>query len=130
MAFSLAFDPDPFPELAIERGRYQEGVGSWVPGVKHTFLAKQIEATRQARKKFPQSVFIDLFCGPGRIQVKGETMTRHGGSLNTWQHTLLADAAFTRCLVGDLDETRSTTNTQQQQTNNTPKQTNKGPAED
>src|SRR3569832_1736462 len=120
MAFSLAFDPDPFPELAIERGRYQEGVGSWVPGVKHTFLAKQIEATRQARKKFPQRVFIDLFCGPGRIQVKGETLTRHGNSLIAWQHSLLADASCTLCLVCDLDETRSTACALQQQTNNTP----------
>src|SRR3569833_790375 len=108
MAFSLAFDPDPFPELAIERGRYQEGVGSWVPGVKHTFLAKQIEATRQARKKFPQRVFIDLFCGPGRIQVKGETKTRQGSTQKAKQQTQQAEATKTRSLVGDLDESRST----------------------
>ncbi len=129
MAFSLAFDPDPFPELAIERGRSQEGVGSWVPDVKHTYLAKQIEATRQARKKFPQRVFIDLFCGPGRIQVKGEMMTRHGGSLIAWQHSRLADAAFTRCLIGDLDETRSTACAQRLQAFGAPVEAFCGPAE-
>lgn len=129
MAFTLAFDPDPFPELAVEQGRSQEGVGSWVPNEKHTYLAKQVEATRQARKKYSQRVFIDLFCGPGRIQVKGETMTRHGGSLIAWQHSRLADAAFTHCLIGDLDEARTAACTKRLQAFGAPVQAFCGPAE-
>ncbi|OFA00167.1 three-Cys-motif partner protein TcmP [Duganella sp. HH101] len=107
MAFSLAHDIDPFPALAIERGRTGEGVGIWVPEMKHTFLAKYIEGTRQARKKFPQRVFLDLFCGPGRIQVKGESITRYGGALVAWQHSQLGGAAFTECFIGDIDHDRA-----------------------
>ena len=107
MTFSLAHDADPFPELPVELGRNSDGVGGWVPEMKHKFLAKYIEGTRQARKKFPQRVYVDLFCGPGRIQVKGESITRHGGALVAWQHSRLSSAAFTSCLVGDLDSARA-----------------------
>lgn len=107
MTFSLAYDPDPFPDLPVERGRQGDGVGDWVPLQKHTFLAKYIEGTRQARKKFRQRIFIDLFCGPGRIQVKMEAGTRHGGSLVGWQHSKFSDASFTACLIGDLDANRT-----------------------
>lgn len=106
MTFSLANDTDSFPELPIERGRNGEGVGIWVPEMKHTYLAKYIEGTRQARKKFPQRVFVDLFCGPGRIQVKGESITRHGGALIAWNHSKLDAASFTSCFIGDLDPSR------------------------
>ncbi|CAB3868383.1 hypothetical protein LMG3482_04896 [Achromobacter deleyi] len=107
MAFVLAHDEDPCPSRLVERGRSGDGVGSWVPGSKHTFLAKYLEGTRLARKKFSQRVYVDLFCGPGRIQVKGETMTRHGGAQIAWQHSKLGGAAFTSCLVGDLDPARA-----------------------
>ena len=107
MSFLLAHDSDPFPNLPVERGRQGDGVGDWVPLQKHTFLAKYIEGTRQARKKFPQRIFIDLFCGPGRVQVKTEVGTRHGGSLIGWQHSRLSNASFTACLVGDLDADRA-----------------------
>ncbi|MBP7655747.1 MAG: three-Cys-motif partner protein TcmP, partial [Pseudoxanthomonas sp.] len=88
-------------------GRNGEGVGCWVPEMKHTFLAKYVEGTRRAREKFKQRVYVDLFCGPGRIQVKGETMTRPGGAQVAWQHSLRDDIAFTSCLVGDLDAARA-----------------------
>lgn len=107
MTFSLAHDLDSFPDLPVERGRNGEGVGSWVPEVKHTFLAKYIEGTRQARKKFPQRVFVDPFCGPGRIQVKGEAMTRHGGALIAWHHSKRDSASFSECYIGDLDPKRA-----------------------
>jgi three-Cys-motif partner protein len=107
MTFLLARDSDPFPELPIEHGKTGEGVGDWVPLQKHTYLAKYIEGTRQARKKFRERIFIDLFCGPGRIQVKAEGRTRHGGAIIGWQHSRLSDAAFTACLVGDLDAERA-----------------------
>ncbi|GAA0519076.1 hypothetical protein GCM10009097_40750 [Pigmentiphaga daeguensis] len=107
MAFSLAYDADPLPLLSVESGRTGEGVGSWVPDRKHTFLAKYVEGTRQARKKFSRRIYIDLFCGPGRVQVKGESITRHGGALIAWQHSKLDDAAFTTCIVGDLDPLRA-----------------------
>jgi three-Cys-motif partner protein len=107
MSFSLAHDPDPFPELPIERGRQGDGVGDWVPFQKHTFLAKYIEGTRQARKKYGHRILIDLFCGPGRIQVKGEPFTRHGGAPVAWQHSRLSGADFSACFVADLDAGRA-----------------------
>lgn len=107
MSFRLVHDADPMPHLPIELGRAGEGVGRWVPEMKHTFLAKYVEGTRRAREKFKQRVYVDLFCGPGRIQVKGETMTRPGGAQVAWQHSLRDDVAFTSCLVGDLDAGRA-----------------------
>lgn len=107
MSFRLVCDGDPRPDLPIERGRSGEGVGRWVPDMKHTYLAKYVEGTRRAREKYRQRVFVDLFCGPGRIQVKGETMTRPGGAQVAWQHSLLDNAGFTSCFVGDLDVTRA-----------------------
>lgn len=107
MSFRLVHDADPMPHLPIELGRAGEGVGRWVPEMKHTFLAKYVEGTRRAREKFKQRVYVDLFCGPGRIQVKGETITRPGGAQVAWQHSLRDDIAFTSCLVGDLDAARA-----------------------
>lgn len=107
MSFRLVHDSDPMPHLPIELGRTGEGVGRWVPEMKHTFLAKYVEGTRRAREKFKQRVYVDLFCGPGRIQVKGEAMTRPGGAQVAWQHSLRDDIAFTSCLVGDLDAARA-----------------------
>lgn len=129
MAFVLAHDDDPYPTLPIEHGRNGEGVGSWVPGSKHTFLAKYLEGTRLARKKFSQRVYVDLFCGPGRIQVKGETMTRHGGAQIAWQHSKLGDAAFTSCLIGDLDAARTAACAERLRALGAPVQAFPGPAE-
>ena len=107
MSFQLAQDADPLPLLPVELGRAGEGVGRWVPEMKHTFLAKYVEGTRRAREKFKQRVYVDLFCGPGRIQVKGEMMTRPGGAQVAWQHSRRDGADFTACLVGDLDAARA-----------------------
>lgn len=107
MSFRLAARADDFPALMIERGRNSEGVGSWVPEVKHTYLAKYVEGTRRARQKFTHRVLVDPFCGPGRIQVKGEEGTRPGGAQIAWLHSLLDNVGFTSCLVGDIDSSRS-----------------------
>lgn len=98
--------PDPLPELLVERGPKGKGVGSWVPQDKHRLLASYLEATRYAWKKWPERYFIDPFCGPGRIQVEGETFTRDGGAVVAWR-ALAQDAAFTRMLVGDLQPERA-----------------------
>lgn len=107
MSFQLAHDPDPLPLLTVEQGRTGEGVGRWVPEMKHTFLAKYVEGTRRARGKFKKRVYVDLFCGPGRVQVKGELTTRHGGAQVAWQHSRRDGAEFTSCFVGDLDASRA-----------------------
>lgn len=105
--FILPVHPDPCPELVIERGPSNEGVGWWVPEVKHTYLAKYIDGTRKAQAKFPKRVLIDPFCGPGRIQVKGERFTRDGGAMVAWRQSIASQCPFTSVLVGDLDADRS-----------------------
>ncbi|MEK8034246.1 three-Cys-motif partner protein TcmP [Ideonella sp. DXS29W] len=94
-------EPDPCPELVIERGPKEKGVGSWVPRDKHRLLCDYLYASRYAWKKWPQRVFIDPFCGPGRIQVEGESFTREGGSVMAWR-ALAGHAPFGQMLVGDL----------------------------
>ena len=102
--FVLPNHPDTSPELFVERGEKGDGVGTWVPNEKHTLLAKYIDATKYAQNKFPQRIFIDPFCGPGRIQVKGETTTRHGGALIAWHQSIKSQCNFTKVIVGDIDE--------------------------
>lgn len=106
-AFELRNEPDACPTLEIELGPKGEGVGSWVPEMKHTLLAKLLGGTRGAWAKWPRRVLIDPFCGPGRIQVKGETFTRDGGAVVAWRQSVAGAAPFTQVLVGDIDGTRS-----------------------
>lgn len=103
---SVGHSQDPCPDLPIERGPHERGVGKWVPQDKHFYLTRYLDATREARKKFKQRVLIDPFCGPGRIQVEGENFTRDGGSMTAFRQALASDAPFTRVLVGDIDGER------------------------
>lgn len=105
--FVLPVRPDPCPGLPIEKGVKGDGVGRWVPEQKHTLLAKWLGGTRAARIKFPSRVLIDPFCGPGRIQVVGETMTRDGGTLVAWNESVACRTPFTQVLIGDKDPGRA-----------------------
>lgn len=102
----LPIEPDPFPALPIERGPKEKGVGAWVPQDKHRLLCDYLHASRYAWKKWPQHVFIDPFCGPGRIQVEGESFTRDGGAVMAWR-AIAAEAPFSQMLVGDLNPQRA-----------------------
>ena len=101
--FQLQHTADPCPDQPVERGPAAEGVGWWVPQTKHTLLAKYISATRKAQLKFPHRVLIDPFCGPGRIQVRGESITRDGGSMVAWRQSVSSGCPFTSVMVGDID---------------------------
>lgn len=102
----LAPEPDPCPDLVVERGPKEKGVGAWVPHDKHRLLCDYLHASRYAWKKWPSHVFIDPFSGPGRIQVEGESFTREGGAVMAWR-ALEAEAPFTNMLLGDLNEARA-----------------------
>ncbi|ROT44542.1 hypothetical protein [Pusillimonas sp. NJUB218] len=97
---------DPYPELPIEYGPHGRGVGKWVTEQKHKYLADYIIATQMARRKFPQCVLIDPFCGPGRLQVEGEAFTRPGGSVIAYSAASTTKAPFTKILIGDIDQSR------------------------
>lgn len=104
--FQLPITQDPCPKLLVERGQDDGGVGKWVPEQKHTLLAKMIGGTRGARAKWSNRILIDPFCGPGRIQVKGESFTRDGGTLVAWRQATAHNVPFTQVLIGDLNENR------------------------
>jgi three-Cys-motif partner protein len=99
--------PDTHPDPPVERGPEEKGVGVWVPKEKHMYLATYLHATRHAWNRFPHRVLIDPFCGPGRIQVKGEDTTRDGGAMVAWRQSVHSGMPFTQVLVGDLDPDRA-----------------------
>lgn len=106
--FSVPIDVDPFPDLPVERGQDGQGVGWWVPGIKHTLLAKWIDGTRAARRKsWRHLVLIDPFSGPARIQVRGENFTRPGGCAVAWLQSQRSGVPFTQVMVGDIDPARA-----------------------
>ncbi len=98
--------PDPCPTLPVETGPNEDGVGIWVPEQKHRLLHEYLTASRYAWRKWPNRVFIDPFCGPGRIRVREEDFTRDGGAIVAWR-ALAEVAPFTAMLVGDKDPTRA-----------------------
>jgi three-Cys-motif partner protein len=105
--YELPSGPDPCPEKPVETGPDGKGVGSWVPDQKHVLLGKLLGGTKGARRKFPERVFIDPFCGPGRIRVRGESSTRDGGCAIAWRQSVADGVPFTRMLVGDIDAGRT-----------------------
>jgi len=119
--------PDPCPDLIVERGPHDEGVGAWVPEQKHRLVREYLTASRHAWKKWPQRVLIDPFGGPGRIQVKGESFTRDGGSVVAYR-ALLDTAPFTSILVGDIEGARAEACEQRLRTLGAPVQAFTGPA--
>jgi three-Cys-motif partner protein len=99
--------PDPCPDLLLERGPNDKGVGSWVPRQKHKLVREYLNASCHAWKKWPRRSFIDPFAGPGRIQVAGETISRDGGAVVAWRTLAEKKAPFTQMLVGDLQLERA-----------------------
>lgn len=97
---------DPLPDRVIDRGPEGKGVGRWVPEQKHVLLSAYLEGTRYAWKQWTNRVFIDPFCGPGRLQVEAEPFTRDGGALVAWRQANRGGAPFTKMLVGDLANDR------------------------
>jgi three-Cys-motif partner protein len=107
MAVPIDVYPDSRDDLTVDEGQSKAGVGRWVPAKKHKWMANYLYGTRQAWKKWSQRAFIDPFCGPGRIRVKGEEFTRDGGALVAWRQSVKMGAPFTHVLIGDADEERA-----------------------
>ncbi len=100
---------DPCPGLPIELGPNGTGVGPWVHQDKHRLVAEYLYATRHAwaSKKWSARVWIDPFCGPGRVRVRDESATRDGGALVAWRESVAGGFPFTHVLVGDKDPDRA-----------------------
>jgi three-Cys-motif partner protein len=104
LVVNQAPEPDPFPHLPVMANDHGRGVGTWVVGVKHTQLCKYIDSARFAAQKWKRGwVYLDPFCGPGRLRVVGETCTRPGGAVTAWLQSQFSGSPFSKVLVGDLD---------------------------
>ena len=69
--------------LPAEDGMAAQCVGPWVED-KYSFLERYLDATRQVRKKFTDknnSVFIDLFAGPGCCIIRQENREIQNGAM-------------------------------------------------
>jgi three-Cys-motif partner protein len=97
--------PDPCPDLGVERGPDDKGVGEWVYAEKHRLLSEYLWASRNAWASWGRRIYIDPFCGPGRIRAVGEDFTRPGGAVRAWL-TLYKDAPLTDMFIGDKDADR------------------------
>lgn len=98
---------DPLPDLTVETGPEGRGVGRWVPRDKHRLLSEYLYVSAGARRQWKHQVFIDPFCGPGRIRVEGEEFTRDGGAVAAWRESVASKAPFTQVLIGDKDPERA-----------------------
>lgn len=83
-----------------------------------------------AMNRWPERVLIDPFCGPGRIQVKGENFTRDGGSVVAWRQAVKSGAPYTLMLVGELDAERASAAHMRLRALNAPAIGFEGPAEE
>lgn len=99
--------PDTNPDLFVERGKNDEGVGKWVVEQKYMYLSKYIDAARAASIKWKSRVYIDPFCGPGRIQVRNELFTRPNGAVSAWLQSKKSGSPFTKMLIGDISKERT-----------------------
>ena len=102
-------EADPLPDLFVDEGKNKEGVGQWVAQEKHMYLSTYIDAARAAAKSkyFSEWVFIDPFCGPGRMRQRKETFTRPGGSVVAWRQSQASETPFGKVFVGDIDPIKS-----------------------
>ena len=109
LVINAATEADPLPNLDVDRGKNGDGVGSWVAQEKHRYLSTYIDAARAAAKskKFSEWVFIDPFCGPGRMRQRNETITRPGGSVVAWRQSQVSGTPFGKVFIGDIDPVRS-----------------------
>ncbi|RYH52487.1 MAG: three-Cys-motif partner protein TcmP [Alcaligenaceae bacterium] len=124
-------EPDPHPDLTLDRGVHGQGVGRWVAEDKHRLLTTYIDAARAAAKKgFAQWVYIDPFCGPGRMQVQGESNTRPGGAVVAWRQSLASGTPFGKLLVGDISSEKVEACAARLRASGAPVQSFIGPAEE
>lgn len=98
---------DTHLQLCIERGKNDAGVGRWVIEQKYLYLCKYIDAARKTTAKWSNLIYIDPFCGPGRIQVKNESFTRPNGAMTAWLQSKKSGSPFTKLLIGDISEDRT-----------------------
>lgn len=85
-----------------------EEVGLWAKE-KHQVLCRYIDMSRAARRKYiggGGAAYIDLFCGPGRCQIRGTGEWIDGGAVAAWKTSVAGGAPFSSMIVADADPDR------------------------
>lgn len=85
-------------------------VGEWSLE-KHNLLRKYVHASSGARKskrpdgnlKWQHRTFVDLYCGPGRVRLSGQTQSSDGGAVAAWRESMATNSGFTNVYIADLD---------------------------
>jgi three-Cys-motif partner protein len=83
----------------MDDGHVVQCVGEWADNEKHEYLRRYIEATRQARRKFVDRGFVDLFAGPGRVRLRDNGEVCDGSPLIALKHDF---APFSKVILCDL----------------------------
>jgi three-Cys-motif partner protein len=81
-------------------GLIVERVGVWVEK-KHKILRDYVFAAGGARQKYSQRAYIDVFCGPGRAQVRSTGQFVDGSSLVAFKAAQDSAAEFTSIEISD-----------------------------
>jgi three-Cys-motif partner protein len=71
---------------------------------KHERLRKYIDSSREARRKFRRSTYVDLYCGPGRSRVRETGQFVDGSPLVAWEAGGRHGAQFTEFFIADSNE--------------------------
>lgn len=90
-----------------------EEVGVWAKE-KHDYLCRYIDISRSTRAKYlgpgkAGATYIDLFCGPGRCNVRDSGEWIDGGVVAAWKKSQEGNAPFSGVFIGDLDVQRRQT---------------------
>lgn len=89
-------------------------VGSWAKQ-KHDYLARYIQISSKARKKYlinPSNpneykggaTYIDLFCGAGRSRIKNSNEWVDGSAIVAWKASVDSGAPFSAVYISDSDK--------------------------
>lgn len=97
--------------VAGDDGLPVEAVGVWAKE-KQEYLCRYVDMSRAVRRRYLAPAgsggasYIDLFCGPGRSQVKETGEIIDGSPVAAWKKSLEGGAPFTKVIIADLDEER------------------------
>ncbi|TFW10427.1 three-Cys-motif partner protein TcmP [Oxalobacteraceae bacterium OM1] len=90
----MAIDPDD--------GLSVMEVGAWSED-KHALIRRFVHASWAARTRWSQRTYVDLFCGPGKILVRGNNEIKDGSPIVAWKESSRHGGAFTDVFIADLD---------------------------
>ena len=100
-------DTDAMGELVPgDDGLPAEGdVGPWVED-KYRALRGYLKYHAKARTKFTSRAYVEVFCGPGRVQLRDTGRFIEGSPVVAWNCSVEDKAPFSALYIADRDEAR------------------------